>query len=173
MLHLRALLARARSAAANARSARALPASPAPLSSLPAPPAAAAPGVSAGALHLLLVSREAAQAAALHRIAAELGWTFALASSAAEAAALPPAGPTVIVFDRDLPGEDWRRALPRLAALPHTACVLLASAVADEYLWQEVSRHGGDDLLAKPWKSAEVRRVAAFAAAWRAWTGRT
>lgn len=126
----------------------------------------------APALHLLLVSRDAVQAAALGRIAAELGWTFTLAPSAATAAALAPSGPTTIVLDRDLPDEDWRHALPRLAALPHTACLLLASAVADEYLWQEVSRHGGDDLLAKPWQSAELRRLVAFAAAQRAWAAR-
>jgi CheY-like chemotaxis protein len=132
------------------------------------PQAASAEG--AAALHLLLVGCDASHAAALGRIARELGWTFALAASAAKALALPPAGPTVIVFDRDLPGEDWRRALPRLAALPQTICVLLASPVADPYLWLEVSRHGGDDVLAKPCKTAEVDRAVAFAAIWRTWT---
>jgi CheY-like chemotaxis protein len=135
------------------------------------PPPAGAPAGAGSALHLVLVSRDAVQAAALQRIAGELGWTFALASSAAAAAALPAAGPTVVVFDREMPDGDWRQALPRLAALPHACCVLLATVVADEYLWQEVSRHGGDELLAKPWKSAELRRVVAFATAWRTWSG--
>jgi DNA-binding NtrC family response regulator len=55
----------------------------------------------------------------------------------------------VIVYDSDLLEVPWKLALPRLAATAGGACILLASRVADEYLWQEVVRCRGYDILAK------------------------
>jgi len=64
----------------------------------------------------------------------------------------------VILIDRDWPGSEWRAAVERLAAT-HGACVILLSAVTDAYLWQEVTRTGGYDILAKPLRVANVARV--------------
>lgn len=55
----------------------------------------------------------------------------------------------VIVYDSDLLEVPWKLALPRLAAIAGGACILLASRVADEYLWQEIVRCRGYDILAK------------------------
>ena len=65
----------------------------------------------------------------------------------------------VLVYDRDWPGTDWRSAVQLFAAAPHQACVILASSVVDEYLWEEVVRQGGYDVVAKPLRAPEVARV--------------
>jgi DNA-binding NtrC family response regulator len=65
----------------------------------------------------------------------------------------------VILFDRDWPGIEWRTAVQRLADSPHQACVILMSGVADPYLWQELIRRGGYDLLPKPLRVHDVARI--------------
>jgi len=55
-----------------------------------------------------------------------------------------------------------------LAALPHRPVVILLSKVADEYLWNEVFRIGGFDILARPLRIEEVRRAVGLALSyWR------
>jgi DNA-binding NtrC family response regulator len=65
----------------------------------------------------------------------------------------------MILFDRNWPGTDWRMAVEQLAASPHHACVILMSGVADDYLWQELIRRGGYDILPKPLRNDNVIRV--------------
>lgn len=72
-------------------------------------------------------------------------------------------GAPVILYDRDLPETDWRTAVRSLAALPHRPVVILISKVADEYLWNEVFRIGGFDILARPLRIEEVRRAVGLA----------
>jgi hypothetical protein len=44
----------------------------------------------------------------------------------------------------------------------------LASRVADDYLWQELIRCGGHDLLAKPFRAEDAARALKLAASF--WT---
>ena len=69
----------------------------------------------------------------------------------------------IIVFDRDWPGTEWRTAVASLAALPHRACVILLSGVTDGYLWQEVVRTGGYEVLSKPLRPDNVAKVVKLA----------
>lgn len=69
----------------------------------------------------------------------------------------------VILFDRDWPGTEWRTAVENLAASSHQACVILMSGVADDYLWQELIRQGGYDVLSKPLRAESVARVVKLA----------
>jgi FixJ family two-component response regulator len=69
----------------------------------------------------------------------------------------------VILLDRDWPGTDWKTAIENLAALPHNACVILVSGVADTYLLQEVVRLDGYDILAKPLRAENVLRAVKLA----------
>jgi DNA-binding NtrC family response regulator len=64
----------------------------------------------------------------------------------------------VILYDRDWPNEEWRTAIQTFASSPRRSCVILASRVADDYLWQELIRCGGYDLLAKPFRADDVAR---------------
>ena len=65
----------------------------------------------------------------------------------------------VILFDRDWPGNQWKVIVQTLAASAHRACVVLMSGVADDYLWQELVRRGGYDILAKPLRADDFTRV--------------
>ncbi len=69
----------------------------------------------------------------------------------------------VILVDRDWPGTDWRTAVESLASLQHQASVILVSGVADDYLWQEVIRRGGYDVLLKPLRADGVTRIVKLA----------
>jgi FixJ family two-component response regulator len=73
---------------------------------------------------------------------------------------------SVILLDRDWPETDWRIMVQNLAASPHQACVVLMSGVADDYLWQELVRRGGYDILTKPLRAEDVSRVVKLALAY-------
>jgi hypothetical protein len=73
----------------------------------------------------------------------------------------------IIIWDRDLPGQDWRKAVHLLAMLPHRPCVLLLSRVVDDYLWNEVVSCGGYDVLSKPLRETDFVRTVRLA--WSYW----
>ena len=117
---------------------------------------------------ILGVTESAEDAAELTAIAAESGWSVSVVSSSAAAIELLQRRPTpLVICDRDLPGEDWRRAVSALAAQPAVRCVLLASPVLDEYLLDEVIKHHGYDIVAKPFDAEQLRRAVTFASSWR------
>jgi DNA-binding NtrC family response regulator len=64
----------------------------------------------------------------------------------------------LILYDRDWPNGEWRTAVQTFSSSPRRSCVILASRVADDYLWQELIRCGGYDLLAKPFRADDVAR---------------
>lgn len=72
----------------------------------------------------------------------------------------------ICIYDSDLPEVPWQLALPRLSAIAGHACVLLASRVADEYLWQEVIRCGGYDIVIKSAGEERIARTLRFAWFW-------
>jgi len=92
------------------------------------------------------------------------GWEVQFADTCAEAiAASDPRRVPVILCDRDLPSSDWRDAVQTLAASSRPACVILLSNIVDDSLWEEVIRHGGYDVLAKPLRRSDVIRVVKLA----------
>lgn len=110
---------------------------------------------------------------ALRRIAGSYAWRISIADSSGAAIALLKGQPTpLVICDRDLSGEDWRDVLAKIAALPQAVCVLLASPVVDEYLWNQVIQHHGYDVVAKPFQREDLRRAVTFAWSWRGWTFR-
>ncbi len=66
---------------------------------------------------------------------------------------------SIIVYDRDLPGWEWREVLTRLRTWAPQTAVVLMSRVIDNFLWKEVLSHGGYDLLPKPLDHATANRV--------------
>lgn len=76
----------------------------------------------------------------------------------------PP--PPIVVYEREWDGGDWRTGLTKLSEIPARPCVLLASRVADEYLWQEVVRYHGYDILPKTAPDDKLIRVLKFAWSW-------
>ncbi len=124
-------------------------------------------------VRLLVITRSVSDAESLREIARRQGWGVTVASSSAEAASiLEQEFAPLVICDCDLPGEDWRAVLIRLAALSRPACVFLASSVVDEYLWKEVIQHHGFDVVTKPFQSDELKRAVTFAWPWRGWPKR-
>jgi FixJ family two-component response regulator len=99
-------------------------------------------------------------------------WNLLFADTCEEARiALHRLKSPVVLCDRDLPGRGWRGTVEDLASSPHRACVILVSAVVDTYLWNEVVRTGGFDVLSKPLREDDV--VRAVRLAWSYWNNAT
>jgi DNA-binding response OmpR family regulator len=69
----------------------------------------------------------------------------------------------LVILDRDLSEHSWRRSVQRLANARSTPCVLLASSVVDPYLFQELVKRGGFDVIPKPIQSKELARLGRLA----------
>ena len=101
----------------------------------------------------------------LQGIFAKAGWNIHFVEAVEDA--LHQSAP-IVLCDRDLPDSDWREAIRLLAGGPERRCIILASFVADDYLWEEVIQCGGYDVLPKPFREDEVLHAVQFA--WAALT---
>jgi hypothetical protein len=102
------------------------------------------------ALYLIVITGDVAFYTRLEQIATNYKWQTRRAASLEEAEALLDARLSpIVVYDNDPHNDGWRTALSRLNALHARPCVLLGSRVADDYLWQEVVRNHGYDILCK------------------------
>ena len=90
---------------------------------------------------------------------AEVGCTLNSAMSVEGASRLLREPPAVVVTEADLPVGTWKDVLDIMAFLPNPPLVIVASLLADEYLWAEALNLGAHDVLAKPFNRAEVIRV--------------
>jgi DNA-binding response OmpR family regulator len=90
-------------------------------------------------------------------------------SHAAAQAALQRHEIPVVVAERDLPSGDWKQLLAHTQGLRHRPLLVVASRLADDYLWSEVLNLGGHDVLRKPFRASEVLRVLSHA--WCRWGG--
>ncbi len=114
--------------------------------------------------HIVLAAVNSADRPALRAALEGSGWTLVWADDCRHACTLLSVHPlSTVICDRDLPGADWREALRAMLSTPAQVCVILASRVADEYLWREVIRRGGFDIVAKPFQREEVLRTLGFA----------
>jgi FixJ family two-component response regulator len=107
--------------------------------------------------------------ATLSEAAEHARWDLQVANSCEEAWHLADQRrAAVILYDRDIQETEWREAVGILSALAHRPMVILISRVADEYLWNELFRIGGFDILRKPLRVDEVERVLTLALSyWR------
>jgi CheY-like chemotaxis protein len=104
----------------------------------------------------------------LHGVCSRHRWTVAFADNCDQArSALDRMEAPVVLCDRDLGGDDWRRVVEALAASPQPACILLLSKVVDDYLREELVRSGGFDVLRKPLREDEVAHAVRLA--WTYW----
>jgi DNA-binding response OmpR family regulator len=76
--------------------------------------------------------------------------------------------PQIMLFDRDLAGQDWREFVTCFAAASGGMCIMLVSKVIDDYLWNELVSNGGYEVLRKPLREDEVSRAVKMA--WSYWT---
>jgi DNA-binding NtrC family response regulator len=95
-------------------------------------------------------------------------WVLRTASTYAEALAILSEDVVpVVIVERDVPPYSWKDVLTKVALLTNPSRLIVASDNADPRLWGEVLNLGAYDVLAKPFKSAEL--FASVSSAWRAW----
>jgi len=122
----------------------------------------------AGMKTALLVSPFSEDHKLLSQIFIDRGWTLRLTHTLGSALTVLRDWPIpVVIAERALPCGDWRDLFAALQVLPHHPLLVVTSRLADEYLWVEVLNLGGHDVLAKPFRAAEVQWV--LESAWRIW----
>ena len=132
------------------------------------------PGASRDAVTLLAILRDERDGEALRSIASSNGWRISIVDSSSRAMLLLQQPPTpLVICDGDLGDEDWRAVFGKITALPYSVCILLASRVVDDYLWQQVIENHGYDVVAKPFQPDALRQTVLFAWSWRGWAQRS
>lgn len=102
--------------------------------------------------------------AAVSDCAQAIGWKLKLLETVDQALSVATSEPVaLIIVDRDLSENDWRTSVQNLANTVSTPCVLLASSVVDPYLFQELVKRGGFDVVPKPIQSKELVRLGRLA----------
>ena len=113
---------------------------------------------------MLAITSSSQDGAAMSEFAKSQGLALTVVSTIAEASDLAAkANIAVILLDRDLAGRDWRPSVRTLSQYRTAPCVILASSVIDEYLFEECVKQGGFDTLAKPLRPDELRRIGGLA----------
>jgi CheY-like chemotaxis protein len=77
--------------------------------------------------------------------------------------------PPLIVCECNLGQETWRELLAEITLTPEPPLLIVASRLADDYLWAEALNLGAYDVLAKPFDQAELTRT--LTSAWLHWLG--
>lgn len=102
-------------------------------------------------------------------LAAQNRWEVLSTEDIEQAAGISEqADPQIVLLDRDMAGQDWRKPMAALVAASSGACVVLVSKVLDDYLWNEVVCNGGYEVLPKPLREDEVFRTVRLARSY--WT---
>ena len=95
-------------------------------------------------------------------------WTLCAAEDAPLAATrLPKPDVSIVLCDGESLAGSWKDVLVQLGRLSAPPMLIVASRMADEYLWAEALNLGAYDVLAKPYHPAEVERVLSMA--WLHW----
>jgi DNA-binding NtrC family response regulator len=96
-------------------------------------------------------------------------WNVFFASTRDQAQrALQELRPQIMLFDRDIAGQDWREFVTHFAAASPGMCIMLVSKVIDDYLWNELVSNGGYEVLQKPLREDQVSRAVKMA--WSYWS---
>jgi CheY-like chemotaxis protein len=98
---------------------------------------------------VLVVSRESYEVIArlCGRLKLELQYAGSLPAALKN---LPRGRFDVVIYDQDMPDEDWRGAVTSLAQASPGSSILLLSTLRQPEIWNEVIRKGGHDILSKP-----------------------
>jgi DNA-binding NtrC family response regulator len=117
-----------------------------------------------GKQRVLVISKEAYDA--IGRLCRRLRWELNYATALADALMdLRDRRFDVVIYDQDLPDEDWRLAVTSLANTAPWSSVLLLSTGTQPELWNEVIRRGGHDTLSKQISDDDVESAVAMAMA--------
>ena len=102
--------------------------------------------------------------ACLRRVGKTARWKTREAYSYEEASvAIAEEHPDVVLCEVSLPDGNWRELLAELSRGFNPPYLIVASRLADDYLWAEALNLGAYDVLAKPFDPIEIYRVVGFA----------
>jgi DNA-binding response OmpR family regulator len=119
----------------------------------------------ADAIRIVVVTRDPDEWHSLHAIAGAENWMLLWAHSSQMAREIVVRYHVpVVICDRDLPNEDWRRILCEMADLRPPVRTLVAAESANEELRREVVQHRGLEILTKPFNPQLVARIVRLAA---------
>jgi len=119
---------------------------------------------------LLVITRDSGFYAIIREIVSGWKWTVCQQTEAfprANSGAMIAYPWSIVVYDGDLTDGLWKEAFVRLKATEGNPCILLASGVSDPYLWNEVIRCGGFDVIAKSAGREQTMRTLRFAWFWK------
>jgi CheY-like chemotaxis protein len=107
-----------------------------------------------------LMSSDDEDSRLLAAVGEQNGWRVVFADTVSGARTVLDQGSLpVILCDRKLLGTEWRTSISVLSGPPRPACVILVSVAVDTYLWNEVVRAGGYDVVSKPLRAEDVTRA--------------
>src|SRR6185437_15659750 len=69
----------------------------------------------------------------------------------------------IVIYDRNLPDVDWRRALDQLSGAACDVRIILAAPDVDEDLWRNVLHRHGYDVLTRSASAEQLERELRFA----------
>lgn len=128
-----------------------------------------APHPAAGKISIVALVAAESDCELLSHLAVDHHWVLHFAQNCGEAwDALNESKAPIVLCDRELPAAEWRDVIQMMVSSAHQAYVILLSKVADDYLWNEVIRLGGHDLLTTPLREDDVLR--AIRLAWFYWS---
>lgn len=75
---------------------------------------------------------------------------------------------SIVICERQLSDGNWKDVVSHLASLVDRPHLIVVSREIDDRLWSEVVNQGAFDLIAKPFREAELAFV--IGSAWLTWT---
>ncbi len=125
-------------------------------------------GTNPGPVTILSISEVAEEHAALESLLRDPRWKLLRAGNLTAAGALlSDTEVAVVVCDCDSVPEDWATVVKHVQTMPLPASVIITSRIADDRLWSQALHLGAWDVLAKPFRAAEVLRSVRYA--WEHW----
>lgn len=119
-------------------------------------------------ISVLAVSPNEGDIQLLSRILEHSAWKFQSVPGATEARKFLLQQPAqVVLSEYSFPDGSWKDVLDAASALPDPPRVLVMAGCNDERTWAEVLKHGGWDILARPFRAREIFRTVHLA--WRHW----
>ena len=124
-------------------------------------------GVAEPKAQILSVSANPDDHLGLNRMIDHKVWQLQTARACRSAVRRLERNVAVVFSECSLPDGTWKDILNRIAQMDRPPQLIVTSRLADAYLWSEVLNLGGFDVLAKPLKEWEVRRVLAAVSRFR------
>lgn len=119
---------------------------------------------------LLVITRDSQLYARMREIASKWKWTIFRTTEVRPGTAsdcFDSASIRIVIYDGDSLEGEWMDVLRKISQWEGRPCVLLASRVSDQYLWGEVVRCGGYDLIVKSAEQSQLMRTLRFAWFWK------